>query len=99
MKTDVKRSKAGLTFVSAFAVLATLGMAAAVAPAAAQVRGLPVYNAGVARGFGISADVGLPNADAGKGLGYGVTGSAGIGPGGSGGHATGRSSGGGGSRS
>jgi hypothetical protein len=78
MKDGVKRRGAGIGRASAYALLAALGVAAVV-PAAAQVRGLPVYNAGVARGIGLSADVGLPNEDAGKGLAYGVSGSAGMG--------------------
>lgn len=51
-----------------------------VAPsAAAQVRGIPVYNAGVPRGIGIYGDVGFPNDEAGGGTGYAVTGRAGFG--------------------
>jgi opacity protein-like surface antigen len=54
-------------------------LALAVAPAAAQVQGLPVYNSGVPRGIGIYADAGFPNEDAGKGTALGVTGKAGLG--------------------
>lgn len=50
------------------------------APAAAQVRGIPVYNAGIPRGIGVYGDVGFPNDEAGGGTGYGVTGRAGFGP-------------------
>lgn len=49
------------------------------APAAAQVRGIPVYNAGIPRGVGVYGDVGFPNDEAGGGTGYGVTGRAGLG--------------------
>jgi hypothetical protein len=65
------------------AVLGAIALAAAlagVAPSAvAQVRGIPVYNAGVPRGVGIYGDVGFPNDEAGGGTGYGVTGRAGFG--------------------
>jgi hypothetical protein len=65
------------------AVLGAVALAAAlagVAPsAAAQVRGIPVYNAGIPRGIGIYGDVGFPNDDAGGGTGYAVTGRAGFG--------------------
>jgi hypothetical protein len=64
-------------------VLGAIALAAAlagVAPSAvAQVRGIPVYNAGVPRGVGIYGDVGFPNDEAGGGTGYGVTGRAGFG--------------------
>ena len=33
----------------------------------AQVRGIPVYNAGVPRGIGVYGDVGFPNDEAGGG--------------------------------
>ena len=51
----------------------------AATPAAAQVRGIPVYNNGVPRGIGIYGDVGLPNDEAGGGTAYAVTGKAGFG--------------------
>jgi hypothetical protein len=54
-------------------------LALATAPAAAQVRGIPVYNSGVIRGIGIYGDVGFSNNDAGKGTGFGATGRAGLG--------------------
>ena len=47
--------------------------------AVAQVRGIPVYNAGVPRGIGIYGDVGFPNDDGGGGRAYAVTGRAGFG--------------------
>ena len=60
-----------------------IALAAALAGAApsaeAQVRGIPVYNAGIPRGIGIYGDVGFPNDDAGGGTGYAVTGRAGFG--------------------
>ena len=41
--------------------MALAALAAGTRSLPAQVRGIPVYNAGVARGFGIYADVGFPN--------------------------------------
>lgn len=65
------------------AVLGALALAAALAggaPAAeAQVRGIPVYNAGIPRGIGVYGDVGFPNDEAGGGTGYAITGRAGLG--------------------
>jgi hypothetical protein len=65
------------------AVLGALALAAAFAatapPAEAQVRGIPVYNAGIPRGIGVYGDVGFPNDEAGGGTGYAVTGRAGFG--------------------
>lgn len=58
---------------------AALLLALAAAPAAAQVRGIPVYNSGVPRGIGLYGDVGFPNNEAGGGTGYGLTGKAGFG--------------------
>lgn len=46
----------------------------------AQVRGIPVYNSGVASGIAIYGDVGFPNGDAGKGAAVAVTGRAASGP-------------------
>jgi hypothetical protein len=46
----------------------------------AQVRGIPVYNAGVPRGVGVYGDVGFSNDEAGGGTAYAVTGRAGFGP-------------------
>jgi hypothetical protein len=79
MDHEVKRAAAGLSRAAAYMLIAALEITGAARPAAAQVRGLPVYNAGVPRGIGFSADVGFPNEDAGKGVGYGISGSAGIG--------------------
>jgi hypothetical protein len=66
------------------AVLGTIAALSAVAGGAesaqAQVRGIPVYNAGVPRGVGIYGDVGFSNDEAGGGTGYAVTGRAGFGP-------------------
>ena len=64
--------------LGAIALAAALGSAAP--SAEAQVRGIPVYNAGVPRGLGIYGDVGFPNDEAGGGTGYAVTGRAGFGP-------------------
>lgn len=50
------------------------------APAAAQVRGLPVYNPGVPSGIGIYGDVGFANANAGEATTLGVTARGGFGP-------------------
>lgn len=47
--------------------------------AAAQVRGIPVYNGGVPRGIALYGDVGFPNEDAGNGTAFAVTGKAGFG--------------------
>jgi hypothetical protein len=66
------------------AVLGTIVAAAALTGGAAsvdaQVRGIPVYNAGVPRGIGVYGDVGFSNDDAGGGTAYAVTGRAGFGP-------------------
>jgi hypothetical protein len=67
-----------LTVLGAIAALSAL--AGGVESAQAQVRGIPVYNAGVPRGVGIYGDVGFSNDEAGGGTGYGVTGRAGFGP-------------------
>ena len=48
-----------------------LGLVAGVPHAAAQVRGIPVYNSGVPRGIAIYGDVGFSNANAGKGTAFG----------------------------
>ena len=55
-------------------------LAGGAASVEAQVRGIPVYNAGVPRGIGIYGDVGFPNDEAGGGTAYAVTGRAGFGP-------------------
>ena len=62
------------------AAAALLALAGAALPAAAQVRGIPVYNSGVPRGIGVYGDVGFANDEAGGGTGYGLTGKAGFGP-------------------
>ena len=65
------------------AALGAIALASALtvgAPSAtAQVRGIPVYNAGVPRGIGVYGDVGFPNDEAGGGTGYAVTGRLGLG--------------------
>jgi hypothetical protein len=63
--------------VLGIALAATL--AGGASSAEAQVRGIPVYNAGIPRGIGIYGDVGFPNDEAGSGTGYGVTGRLGLG--------------------
>jgi hypothetical protein len=47
---------------------------------AAQVRGIPVYNSGVATGIAIYGDVGFPDEESGKGTAFAVSGRAGFGP-------------------
>lgn len=62
---------------AAFALAAALAVGAP--SAAAQVRGIPVYNAGVPRGIGLYGDVGFSNDEAGGGTAYAVTGRGGFG--------------------
>jgi hypothetical protein len=57
-----------------------LGLVLGPSRVAAQVRGVPVYNSGIATGVAIYGDVGFSNADAGKGTALAVTGRAGFGP-------------------
>jgi len=57
-----------------------LGLAPGPSRADAQVRGIPVYNSGVASGIALYGDVGFSNADAGKGTALALTGRAGFGP-------------------
>jgi hypothetical protein len=57
-----------------------VGLALAGQPAAAQVRGIPVYNSGVSTGVAVYGDVGFSNEAAGKGTAFAVTGRAGFGP-------------------
>src|SRR5882762_8720642 len=57
-----------------------LGLVLGPSRAGAQVRGIPVYNSGIASGIAIYGDVGFSNADAGKGTAFGVSGRAGFGP-------------------
>ncbi len=61
--------------------LAAVGLvlAGAFTEAAAQVRGIPVYNSGIPGGIGVYGDVGFPDTDAGKGRAYAVSGRAGFG--------------------
>jgi hypothetical protein len=65
-------------------VLATAGLVlgSTLAPrfAQAQVRGIPVYNSGIATGIAIYGDVGFPNTEAGKGTALALSGRAGFGP-------------------
>jgi hypothetical protein len=62
------------------AIVVSLVLAGGAASVEAQVRGIPVYNAGVPRGIGIYGDVGFSNDEAGGGTAYAVTGRAGFGP-------------------
>jgi hypothetical protein len=57
-----------------------VGLALAGQPAAAQVRGIPVYNSGVSTGLAVYGDVGFSNEAAGQGTAFAVTGRAGFGP-------------------
>ena len=59
--------------------IALAALAGVARSAEAQVRGIPVYNAGIPRGIGIYGDVGFPNDEAGGGTGYAVTGRGGFG--------------------
>ena len=56
------------------------GLALGLRPAQAQVRGIPVYNSGIATGIAIYGDVGFPNTEAGKGTALAISGRAGFGP-------------------
>jgi hypothetical protein len=60
-------------------IVVAANLAIGAAPVEAQVRGIPVYNAGVPRGIGVYGDVGFPNDEAGGGTAYAVTGRAGFG--------------------
>jgi hypothetical protein len=57
-----------------------IGLALGPSRADAQVRGIPVYNSGVASGIALYGDLGFSNANAGKGTAFAVTGRAGFGP-------------------
>jgi hypothetical protein len=57
----------------------TLCLTAGSPLAMAQVRGIPVYNSGVASGIALYGDVGFPDEQAGKGTAYALTGRAGFG--------------------
>lgn len=65
-------------------VLATtalaFGLALGAGSAQAQVRGIPVYNSGIATGIAVYGDVGFPNTEAGKGTALAVSGRGGFGP-------------------
>jgi hypothetical protein len=61
-------------------IVGAAALAGGAAAVEAQVRGIPVYNAGVPRGIGIYGDVGFSNDEAGGGTAYAVTGRAGFGP-------------------
>ena len=65
-------------------VLATAGLALGLAlvagSARAQVRGIPVYNSGIATGIAVYGDVGFPDAEAGKGTALAISGRGGFGP-------------------
>jgi hypothetical protein len=61
------------------ALILAVAVAGGASPAAAQVRGLPLYNSGIPRGLGLYGDVGFPNDEAGGGTGYGLTGRLGAG--------------------
>jgi hypothetical protein len=65
---------------AAAAGVLAIGLVLGPSRAAAQVRGIPVYNSGVSSGIAIYGDVGFSNADAGKGTAFAVTGRAGFGP-------------------
>ncbi|HEX5574852.1 MAG TPA: hypothetical protein VFX42_03170 [Gemmatimonadales bacterium] len=71
------RSRAQWALTLAGLVIGSAGTARSVA---AQVRGIPVYNSGIASGFAIYGDVGFPDSSSGKGTAFAVTGRAGFGP-------------------
>ncbi|HEU4588588.1 MAG TPA: outer membrane beta-barrel protein [Gemmatimonadales bacterium] len=58
----------------------TLALVLGAMPAAAQVRGLPVYNSGIPTGLGFFGDLGFPNTAAGKGTTFAGTARLGAGP-------------------
>jgi Outer membrane protein beta-barrel domain len=63
-------------------VLAAAGLAFGLGlagPAQGQVRGVPVYNSGIASGIAIYGDVGFPDTEAGKGTALAVSGRGGFG--------------------
>jgi hypothetical protein len=55
------------------------GLALGIEPAQAQVRGIPVYNSGIATGIALYGDIGFPNTEAGKGTALAISGRAGFG--------------------
>lgn len=71
------RSRAQWALTLAGLVIGSAGGARSVA---AQVRGIPVYNSGIASGIAVYGDVGFPNSNSGKGTALAVTGRAGFGP-------------------
>jgi hypothetical protein len=56
-----------------------IGIAGVARPLTAQVRGIPVYNSGIASGIALYGDVGFPDSSAGKGTAFALTGRAGFG--------------------
>jgi hypothetical protein len=58
----------------------TCGVMAGAGLVDAQVRGIPVYNSGVASGIAVYGNVGFPNDPAGGGAAFALTGRAGFGP-------------------
>lgn len=71
------RRRASEVFATAGLVV---GLALGVRSTQAQVRGIPVYNSGIATGIAIYGDVGFPNVEAGKGTALAISGRAGFGP-------------------
>ena len=61
------------------AIIGAAALAGGTPSVSAQVRGIPVYNAGVPRGIGVYGDVGFSNDEAGGGTAYALTGRAGFG--------------------
>lgn len=57
-----------------------LALALGVRSAPAQVRGIPVYNSGIATGIALYGDVGFPDAESGKGTALAASGRVGFGP-------------------
>jgi hypothetical protein len=70
------RSRAQWALALAALVIGSAGAARSVA---AQVRGIPVYNSGIASGIALYGDVGFPDSSAGKGTAFALTGRAGFG--------------------
>ena len=70
------RSRAQWALALAALAIGSAGVARSVA---AQVRGIPVYNSGIASGIALYGDVGFPDSSAGKGTAFALTGRAGFG--------------------
>ena len=70
------RSRAQWALMLAALMIGVTGTARSVG---AQVRGIPVYNSGVASGIALYGDVGFPDSSAGKGTAFALTGRAGFG--------------------